>query len=172
MKTPSPLYFISGAIKETLSGKSYMAGFAAASILVTIVYAYLLSFSSLNLGNVPRILGISIYELLVSLLLGIMFSLVLTMSAFSIKRNIKSSEKVGIGALIASIVPSSMCCTALIPSVLSIAGASTATIIGVTGKIQGPFASLEPVFIIAAVVIMLIGIAQSSKRIYAGCCVK
>jgi hypothetical protein len=172
MKVPFKFYFITGAMRETLSGKAYAFGFVIASVLVTVVYAYLLSFSSLNLGNVPRILGISVYEVLVSLLLGTMFSLILTMSAFSIKRNLKSSERMGIGALIASIIPSSLCCTALVPSLLSIAGASTATIIGVTGKIQGPFASLEPVFIIAAIVIMFFGIVQSSKRIYAGCCVR
>ncbi len=172
MKDFDRFYFIAAAVRETLSGKAYAYGFAFSSVIVTIIYAYLLSFSSLNLGNVPRILGISIYEILVSALLGIMFSLVLAMSAFSIKRNMKSSEKIGIGALIASIIPSSLCCTALVPSVLSIAGASTATIIGVTGKIQGPFATLEPVFIIAAIVIMFFGIIQSSKKIYSGCCVR
>lgn len=172
MKRPDVFYSVPGAIRETLSGKIYAAGFVAVSMLVTVVYAYLLSFSDLNIGSVPRILGISIYELLISLLLGIMFSLLLTMSVFSTKRNIKSSENVGIGALIASIIPSSMCCTALVPSFLSIAGASTATIIGVTGRIQGPFASLEPVFIVAAIAIMFFGIVQSSKRIYKGCCVR
>ena len=54
------------------------------------------------------------------------------------------------GAMHSSLSPAGICCTPIVPSLLALAGASTPQIFGLTGRIQGFFATYElPILVFA-----------------------
>ena len=156
-------------IRLVLDSKAYLAVFIVAALLLSIGFSYLFSTSSLNLSNPKIAFGLNIYSLIVSVLIGVLLALTLVMNAFALLRGAKVSGKVGFGAVIAAIIPSSLCCTSVIPGILAALGASSTTIIGVTGEIQGPFATYEMLFITLSIGLLLISVFLASRNI-AKCC--
>lgn len=156
-------------IRLVLDSKAYLAVFIVAALLLSVGFSYLFSTSSLNLSNPKIAFGLNIYSLIVSLLIGVLLALTIVMNAFALLRGAKVSGKVGFGAVIAAIIPSSLCCTSVIPGILAALGASSTTIIGVTGEIQGPFATYEMLFITLSIGLLLISVFLASRNI-AKCC--
>ncbi|MEM0147181.1 MAG: hypothetical protein QXF85_01860, partial [Candidatus Micrarchaeaceae archaeon] len=133
----------SSAIYAVLSNKSYLAAFIAIFFLSLAAYSYLLSGSSVNLAMPKIILGLNAYALAASISISVLLSLSIVMDIFAFEKGAASEAKLGIGAVVAAIIPGSLCCTSVIPAILAAAGASTTTIIGAAGALQGPFAAYE-----------------------------
>ncbi len=156
-------------IRLVLNSKAYLVAFFVIATLSFLGYSYLLFSSSLNLTLPKIVLGLNIYSLFVSVFISVLLSLSLVMNAFAFVNGAASSGKVGLGAVIAAIIPNSLCCTSVIPAILASLGASTTTIMGVTGKIQGPFAAYEILFIALATGLLLLSILLASRNI-SKCC--
>ena len=158
-----------GAISFVFKNRWYMLAFITISLLSLVIYSYLLAGSALNFGTPKIALGLDVSALAVSLSISILLSLSIVLSAFSALNGIAAGAKLGFGAIVASIAPVSLCCTPVIPAMLAAFGASTPTIIGATGALQGPFATYEPLFIAVSIVLLLLSIFLASKRI-TKCC--
>ncbi len=160
------------AVRFVLNSRAYFIAFLVIAIISFLGYSYLLSDSSLNL-TLPKIaFGLNIYSLIVSLAISVLLGLSLTMNAFAFVNGASLSGKTGFGAVIAAIIPGGLCCTSVIPSVLAAFGASTTTIIDVTGKFQGPFATYETLLIAFSIGILFLGILLVSRNIVRCCMVK
>ena len=152
------------AIRLVLGSKKYFVAFLAIAAVAFIAYSYLLFGSSIDLAF-PKIFGLSIYLLFVSLVIGVMLSLTMVMNAFSFANGAAKGGKTGLGAALIALIPGSLCCSPVIPALLAVFGASTATIIRVTGTIQGPFAAYETEFIVVSIVLLFFSVYLVSKDI-------
>lgn len=77
----------------------------------------------------------------------------------------RTSRAAGVGGMLASVLPGSLCCTSIVPSLLAALGASAPTVLGTTGKIQAIFALHEDAFLAASLagVALSLGLAISSR---------
>ena len=161
------------ALRLVLSNGAYLAAFLLMAVLFFIAYGYLISSSSINIAQPKLALGLNIYSLAASAIISTLFSLAIVVNVFAFARNAASSGKLGLGAAIAAIaaiVPSSLCCSTLIPSLLAVLGSSTSTIISTSGALQGPFATYETPLIAVSAVLLVLGIFLTSRNI-AKCCI-
>ncbi len=105
-----------------------------------------------------------------SFLLSVLVSLSLTFSVYGFR--VAASAK-GQGAsllsVITSILPGVLCCTPVVPTLLALAGASTPTIFGLSGRIQGIFATYEVHFLVAAALLLLYALHRSVGHLFRSC---
>ena len=160
------------AIYLVLSSKAYSVAFFVIAALVFLGFSYLFLGSSLNLATQKIVLGLDIYALIASVLISVLLALSLVMNAFAFVNGAALSGKASFGAVMAAIIPSGLCCTSVIPAILAALGASTTTIIGITGELQGPFATYETLFITFSIGILLLSILLISSNISKCCAVK
>ena len=152
-------------IRLVFDSKTYSVAFLLIATLSFLGYSYLLSSSSLNL-TLPKIaFGLNTYSLIVSISVSVLLALSLVMNSFAFVNGAALSGKAGLGAVIAAIIPSGLCCTSAIPAILAAFGASTATVIGVTGELQGPFATYETLFITISIGLLLLSVLLASRNI-------
>ena len=163
---------IINAIRLVLGSKTYLFAFLAITILSFLGYSFLISSSSLNLLQPKIILGLNICSLTVSVLVSVLLGLSLAANAYAFTNRASTSSKTGFGAVISAILPSSLCCTSFIPAILAAFGASTSTIIGITGTIQGPFATYEILFIISSIILLVFSVFLVTRNIEKCCKVK
>lgn len=72
------------------------------------------------------------------------------------------------GGVIAALLPSSLCCTTLIPSALAALGASAPVIMHTSGRFQGFFAQYSAAFIGFAVAAVLFSLWLAARNLVAG----
>jgi len=103
--------------------------------------------------------------------LSALLSLVLTMNVYALRHAARAGrgKSLSAGAVLASVLPSSLCCTSVVPSLLAIAGASTPQIFGFTGRIQGFFATYETAILGLALVLLVGGFHLASRNLHAAC---
>lgn len=159
------------AILLVLNKKAYLATFLLMLAISFTAYAYLLNTSSLNLTLPKLFLGLDAIALATATLISILFSLSITISAFAIFNHASCDIKLSAASVAANIVPLTLCCTTIIPSLLAFLGASTFTIIGVAGPLQGYLATYEDAFILASIVLLFVSIRLSSGQILKYCMV-
>lgn len=112
-----------------------------------------------------------------SLLLGIGMGLVVTVQVHAI-RQLAASRPAALGglALLGAALPSLLCCSPIIPTVLSFLGVTTVSLFGVTGALQHFFAVHEIDFLAGSLVVLaasawwaLHGVARSACLAGNGC---
>ncbi len=106
------------------------------------------------------------YILASSLALSILGALSIVIGLYSQKtaRGNARGNKTGIYAFVVSLVPSTMCCTPVIPSIL-VAVFGSGGIALASGTIQGALSNFSPVFIVMAALLLYYSIHVSLKRI-------
>ncbi len=162
----------SNGIRMVLGRRAYLAAFAFLAILFFFAYSYLLRGSSLNLAAPHLALGLGLYAISFAAIIGVLLSLSIVINAFAFSNSVKMSTKSGLGAAIAIAIPGALCCTSVIPALLAAIGASTSTIIGVTGKLQGPFATYEIPIILASAALLVISVLMEAMKVGRCCMVK
>jgi len=105
-----------------------------------------------------------------AILFGFGLSATLAINFSALKRS-KAAGVAGLGGLLTSVLPASLCCTSAVPSLLALAGASASTIIGSTGKIQSIFALHENVFLGASLAGVFLAVILAAGNAAAGCAV-
>ncbi|GAC1403122.1 MAG: hypothetical protein NVSMB64_04210 [Candidatus Velthaea sp.] len=101
--------------------------------------------------------------------LGFGFALAIAINVGALAQRRASAEIVGIGGLLASVLPGSLCCTSVVPSLLALLGLSSTSIIGTTGRIQSIFVLHENEFIVASVAAVLLSVYLAARNRTAGC---
>jgi hypothetical protein len=99
---------------------------------------------------------------------GFALALAINASALATQRS-RAAGLVGVGGLLAAVLPGSLCCTSIIPSLLAVFGASVPTILGTTGKIASVFALYEGVFIAASLAGVALSIVLAARSRAAHC---
>jgi hypothetical protein len=101
--------------------------------------------------------------------LGYGFALALAVNASALTLRSRAAGAVGIGGLLAAVLPGSLCCTSIIPSLLAVFGASVPTILGTTGKIASVFAVYEGAFIAVSIAGVAFSIILAARSCAASC---
>ena len=89
--------------------------------------------------------------------LGYGFALMIAINVSSLAQRSRTAEVTGLAGLLAAALPGSLCCTSVVPSLLTAFGASVSTVLGTTGKIQSIFGLYEDEFI----AVSILGVALS-----------
>ena len=80
-----------------------------------------------------------------------------------------TSGAVGFAGVISSVLPGSLCCTSVVPSLLALAGSSASSIIGSTGKIQSIFALHENAFLLASLAGIILSVVLAARNAASRC---
>ena len=154
-------------IKKVITTKQYALIFFIMFAAVFVLYFYLLESSAT--GIIDFKFYYVYFDLLSAFVISFLISLVITMNIYSYRLKAKTSKKLTLGSIVGAILPSSLCCTSVIPSLLAVLGFSTSFIVGNTGKLQSIFSIYGPGFIAAGAVIAFFGLIQITKNINASC---
>ncbi len=107
---------------------------------------------------------------LTALILALLLSVVLTLNVYSARIALRQQGTgLSVGAVLASLVPSSICCTPLLPSVLAAIGASTPQIFSLTGRIQGTVARYEALFLVLSILLLLVALRLAAQGVCGSC---
>lgn len=145
----------------------------AAGLCAMLLVVYLFTLPAVYTGGVVGLISLKYLtaELaLFSIALALFLSLTLTLNIHAFRASARSrGAGVSSGAILASLLPSGVCCTSLVPSLLAILGASTPQIFGMTGRIQGFVASNETAFLAFALVLVLFSFHLAAKASVRSC---
>lgn len=147
----------------------------ATGLCAMLLVVYLFTLPAVYTGGVVGLISLKYLtaELaLFSIALALFLSLTLTLNIHAFRASSKSRSRgagVSSGAILASLLPSGVCCTSLVPSLLAILGASTPQIFGMTGRIQGFVASNETAFLAFALVLVLFSFHLAAKASVRSC---
>ena len=107
---------------------------------------------------------------LFSVALAALLSLALTLNIYAFRSSAgRRSGGLTAGALLSSLLPASICCTPAVPALLVVVGATTPQIFGLTGRIQGFFATYEPLILTFALVLLVFSLHLTTRNIVGSC---
>ena len=113
---------------------------------------------------------LSVELLLAAFILALLLSAVLTLNVYSARTALRQQGAgLSVGAVLASLTPSSVCCTSLVPAALAAIGASTPRIFSLTGRIQGTVARYEAAFLVLSVVLLLAALRLAARSVCGSC---
>ncbi len=147
--------------------------YLAFAIFLLALALYLLTLPATYTGGVIGLVSLRYLNaelFFFSLVLALVLSLVLTLNVYGFRTSLRR-QGAGLSAagVLASLVPSSLCCTSLAPSLLAAVGASTPQIFSVTGLIQGTVARYEILFLVAALVLLLLALHLATSNVLSSC---
>ena len=150
--------------------KEYTLIFVLLFVSIFTLYFYLLANSATGLIDFKSYY--IYFDLVSAVVISSLVGLVITLNIYSYKIRVRTSKKFSLGSIIGAILPSSLCCTSIIPSFMAVLGFSTPFIVGNTGKVQSIFALYGPVFIAAGAAIAFFGLIQITRNINSSCSIK
>lgn len=107
----------------------------------------------------------------IAAVLGYGFALSLAINASALAQRNRVAGAVGVGGLLAAVLPGSLCCTSIIPSLLAAFGASVPTVLGTTGKIASIFANYEDAFIALSIAGIALSVVLAARSRAAHCAI-
>lgn len=156
---------VSSATGLALRKRSYQALAAGLGAGLTLMYMVLLP--SLLLGKITlqALRYITPVEMAFSVLMGSTLSLVVVMNIYALRRARACSRKVVALSIVTSIVPNSLCCTAIIPTVIGFLAVSTSVLFTVSPAIQAFLARYATGFYSLSLVSLLYSLRLISKDV-------
>ncbi len=145
------------ALVEVLGTPARFGGFLAAAAAVTVVYAVLLPFQYTQRVELANLHYLDAYLLTWAILLGMAMGLVLSVQVYAMRKVAAARAAGGVVggvAFLGSLLPSFLCCTPIIPSVLAFAGASGVGLYTTTGSVQHFFAVHQTEFLAASLALL------------------
>lgn len=157
-----------GCVRAMVADRAGQLTFGLLAATITVGYTILLPFAStqrLTIRNwqflTGRLLGFAIA-------LGFGMALVLTVQVYALRRAAAARRAAAGGAMsgfamVLSLMPTFLCCTPIIPTVLASVGLSAVSVYSTTGSLQHFFAVHETAFFLASLA-MLAGTGWWSLR--------
>lgn len=144
-------------LAEVLGSRTNQIIFIALTAVISILYTILLPFGFTQRFSFANWQYLDPYLSAWSVLMGAGMSLVIVLQIHSMRR-IRSTQTSVIGgfAFIGSILPSFLCCTPIIPTLLAFIGLSTVSIYGTTGTLQHFFAVNQTAFLFGSALLLAI----------------
>ncbi|HED04204.1 MAG TPA: hypothetical protein ENI60_05505 [Candidatus Fraserbacteria bacterium] len=160
-----------GALSLALRAWSYR--YLALGLFAGALVLYLFTLPAAYTGGTIGLISLHYLNaelLFFSVALAALFSLVLTLNIYAFRAATRGQGRsLSLGAIFSSLLPSSVCCTSLVPSLLAAFGASTPQIFGLTGRIQGIFAQYEPLFLAFSLILLLFALWLAARNILNSC---
>lgn len=147
------------ALVEVLGSPVRLAGFLTVSAVVTILYTILLPFEYTQRFGLDNWLYLDPYLLGWAVVLGLGLGLVVSVQVHAMRRIAAArpgSGAAGGVALLASLLPSFLCCTPVIPTLLAFVGLSGVGLYGTTGSMQHFLAAHQTEFLAASFGVLVV----------------
>ncbi|HLI45547.1 MAG TPA: hypothetical protein VKU92_13885 [Acidimicrobiales bacterium] len=145
------------ALADVLGTRWRIAGFLCASGIVAFFYSLLLPFDYTQRFELANWDYLDAHLVVWSIVLGLAMGLVLSIQVRAMRRVAAARRATGAAggaAFVASLLPSFLCCTPIIPSLLAFVGVSGVGLYTTTGTVQHFFAVHETEFLSASLVLL------------------
>lgn len=147
--------------------------FFATGIVVALLYSLLLPFDFTQRFSFVNWHYLDARLIAWSIVLGLGMATVIVLQVHAMRRiaNARTrSGAVGGLAFVGSVLPSLLCCTPVIPTVLAFVGFSTVSVYGTTGTLQHFFATNQTQFFVGSLLVMTLTAWWSIHRITKATC--
>ncbi len=150
---------LGAALGDVLGSPGRRIAFGLVSAGVALAYTILLPFDYTQRLELANWGYLSAYLVAWAIVLGVGMGLLLSVQVYAMRRVAKvraASGAVGGLAFVASLAPSFLCCTPIIPTVLAFVGVSGLGLYGATGALQHFFAVHQSEFLSASAVLLAV----------------
>ncbi len=151
---PSPVR----ALGAVLGSPARRAGFAVAAAGVTLLYTILLPFDYTQRFELANWRYLTAGLLAWAVALGVAMGLVLSVQAYAMRKVAAARVRTGTAggaAFVVSLLPSFLCCTPIVPTLLAFAGVSGAGLYSATGSLQYFFATNQTGLLAASLALLV-----------------
>ena len=170
---PKPLMRSMGAVSLVFAARPYR--YLALGIFTLALTLYVFTLPAVYTGGVIGLISLRYLDaelLFFSLALAALLSLALSVNVYAVRASIgRLSGGLTVGGVLSSLLPAGICCTPVVPTLLAIMGASTPQIFGLTGRIQGFFATYEPAILTAALILLVLSLHLGTRSILGTCAI-
>lgn len=145
------------ALREVFASRGRRVGFVVAAALVTALYTLLLPFDFTQRLELANWGFLTASQAAWSVVLGLGMGFVLVVQVYAMRRVARAraaSGAVGGVAFVASLLPSFLCCTPFVPTLLALVGLSGMSLYTTTGAVQHVFAVDQDVFLGASLALL------------------
>ena len=145
------------ALAEVLGTPGRIAGFLVASGVVAFFYTLLLPFDYTQRFELANWDYLDAYLLTWAIVLGLAMGLVVSVQVYAMRRIAAARAASGAAggvAFVASLLPSFLCCTPIVPSALAFVGVSGVGLYTTTGTLQHFFAVHQTEFLSSSLVLL------------------
>ncbi len=167
----NPLVNSMGAVRLVLHAQPYR--YLALGLFALALTLYVFTLPAAYTGGVIGLVYLRYLNaelLFFAIALAALLSLALTLSICAFRASVRQrSSGLTFGAMLSSLSLAAICCTPLVPSLLALAGASTPQIFGLTGRIQGFFATYELPILVFALVLLLLSLRLATRNVMGLC---
>jgi hypothetical protein len=155
----APAATLGAALGEVLGSPWRLAGFVTVSAVVALGYSLLLPFNFTQRFELANWHYLSTGLLAWSIVLGAGMGLVASVQIYAMRRIARAQAATGTAggvAVVASLAPSFLCCTPIIPTVLAFVGVSGVDLYGTTGTLQHFFSVHQTQFLTASLALLAV----------------
>ena len=142
-------------------------------LFVLLLPVYLFTLPAVYTGGIVGLISLRYLNaelVFFSVALAGFLSLTLSLNIYAFRASVRGrGAGLSLGAMVASLLPTGVCCTSLVPSLLAVLGATTPQIFGLTGRIQGFFATYETAFLGGALLLVLISLRLAARSVMGFC---
>ncbi len=112
--------YVIDTVRLVLSDSRYLVLFLIVFLVTSILYGYLL------LSSATGIIDFGAYYVLFDLVstisISFLMAIVITINIYAFKLNLGRTGKIGFLSIVSAILPSTLCCTSVVPSIMAIIG--------------------------------------------------
>lgn len=149
------------------------AVFLATGLVVVFLYSLLLPFDYTQRFSFANWQYLDARLMAWSIVLGVGMATVVVLQVHAMRRIAAARTRTGAVsglAFVGSVLPSLLCCTPVIPTVLAFVGFSTVSVYGTTGTVQHFFATHQTEFFVGSLLLMALTAGWSAHRIGTATC--
>lgn len=150
---------LAGGLGGVLGTPGRFAAFVAMSAVGTLAYTILLPYNYTQRFELANWNYLDIYHLAWAIMLGSGMGLVVSVQVYAMRRIVAVRAPSGAAgglAFVTSLLPSFLCCTPIIPTLLAFVGVSGVGLYGTTGTLQHFFAIHQTEFLLASLVALVL----------------
>jgi hypothetical protein len=164
---------LGAALVEVLGTPARFGGFLVATAAVAFVYTILLPFEYTQRVQFANWDYLNASLLTWAIAFGVAMGLVLSVQVYSMRKIVAAraaSSAVGGVAFVGSLLPSFLCCTPIVPSILAFAGFSGVGLYTTTGSLQHFFATHQAEFLSGSLVLLVVVCWRGLRKVARASC--
>jgi hypothetical protein len=147
------------ALTEVFGSTGRKVAFVLLGIAVALIYTLLLPFDFTQRIEFANWSFLTAYQAIWSVLLGAGMAMVLVVQGYAMRRVARakaSTGAVGGAAFVVSLLPSFLCCTPFVPTLLAFVGLSGVSLYSTTGAVQHVFAVYQTEFLTGSLLLLVL----------------
>jgi len=147
------------ALGEVFASSGRRVGFGVMAALVAVLYTLLLPFDFTQRLELANWRFLTASQAVWSVVLGLGMGFVLVVQVYAMRRVTRARAASGAAggvAFVASLLPSFLCCTPFVPTLLALVGLSGMSLYTTTGAVQHVFAVDQNVFLGASLALLVV----------------